>query len=220
MSGLSKLRLIGIGWSVVVGGLLFWLDRAQQPAIFLGAIVMFVAGWLMLLTQAGRVLAPVADAGLLAETGATLSRCSQAFGGQFDAMRIELLRVQQLLTEAIASLLVSFQVLSDQSVSPLAGPVGQNVEQAIVGLQFQDVVMQLIGHVSKRLDELHGIMREIEGASVLVENHSAGGFSPEQAERLRTHLNLALSRLDQLHDNTGNSPVRQERFGSGDVVLF
>jgi hypothetical protein len=63
-------------------------------------------------------------------------------------------------------------------------------------------------------------MREIEGASVLVENHSAGGFSPEQAERLRTHLNLALSRLDQLHDNTGNSPVRQERFGSGDVVLF
>lgn len=219
MSGQIKLRLIGVGWSIVVGGLLFLIDAAQHPAIFLCALAALVAGWLMLLTQAGGMLA-AADARLLAETGATLVRCSQAFGGQFDSMRIELLRVQQLLTEAIASLVASFQALSDQSVPPLAGSIEESVGQAIVGLQFQDVVAQLIGHVSKRLDELHCIMREIEGASALVENYVAGGFSPEQVECLRAHLNLALSRLDQLHDNTGNSPVRQERFGSGEVVLF
>ncbi len=107
-----------------------------------------------------------------------------------------------------------------KELQQIAESMEQNVGQAVVSLQFQDMVTQLIGHVSKRLDELHGIMGEIEGASSVVENNAASGFSPDQADRLREHLNSARSRLDQLHDNTKNNPVRQESFSSGEVELF
>ena len=92
--------------------------------------------------------------------------------------------------------------------------------QAVMSLQFQDMVTQLIGHVSKRLDELHDITRDIEGASALVQDNASSGFAPQQAEQLRAHLSTVLARLDQIHDNTSNNPVRQESFSSGEVELF
>jgi methyl-accepting chemotaxis protein len=107
-----------------------------------------------------------------------------------------------------------------KTLQHIAESMEQSVGQAVVSLQFQDMVTQLIGHVSKRLDELHGIMREIEGASSVVENNAASGFSPDQADRLRSHLSSARSLLDQLHNNTKNNPVRQESFSSGEVELF
>ena len=107
-----------------------------------------------------------------------------------------------------------------RELQQIAEAMERNVGQAVTSLQFQDMVTQLIGHVSKRLDELHGIMREIEGASSVVESGAVSGFAPQQADRLRAHLGLARSRLDQLHDNTKNNPVRQESFSSGEVELF
>jgi methyl-accepting chemotaxis protein len=101
----------------------------------------------------------------------------------------------------------------------IAESMEQNVGQAVVSLQFQDMVTQLIGHVSKRLDELHGIMREIEGASSVVEK-SAAGFAPGQADRLRAHLDSVRSLLEQIHGNTNNNPVRQASFSSGEIDLF
>jgi hypothetical protein len=81
------------------------------------------------------------------------------------------------------------------------------------------MVTQLISHVSKRLDELHGIMREIEGASSVVEKNAAG-FAPGQADRLRAHLDSVRSLLEQIHGNTNNNPVRQASFSSGEIDLF
>ncbi len=102
----------------------------------------------------------------------------------------------------------------------IAEAMERNVSQAVMSLQFQDMVTQLIGHVAKRLDELHEIMREIEGASGIVEQGAATGIAPPQAERLRGHLDSVRTRLDRLKETTNNNPVCQQSFASGEVELF
>jgi methyl-accepting chemotaxis protein len=405
MSGQAKYYVLGVGWTGLVGAGLLWMDPALQTGIFFAGMCALAVGWLILLNLAGDsspdnsaadAAVASADAQLLTETGGTLLKCGQEFGGQFDSMRDELFRVQQLLTEAIAKLVVSFHAMSDQSkhqqelglqiisqnagdgsgtsfagfanqtsdtlrtfvdsvvdnsklamelvemtdristqVRDILGMLGeiegiskqtnllalnaaieaarageagrgfavvadevrdlsgrtahfsqqirgrvgsmqksiddagkainklaaqdmtfalkskqdvedamnhveemntstgqtvnklqhiaesmeQNVGQAVMSLQFQDMVTQLIGHVSKRLDEMHGIMREIEGVSSVVEKNAAG-FAPGQADRLRAHLDSVRSLLEQIHGNTNNNPVRQANFSSGEIDLF
>lgn len=102
----------------------------------------------------------------------------------------------------------------------IAAAMESNVGQAIVSLQFQDMVTQLIGHVSKRLDELHQITREMESVSSLIETGTVSGFTPQQADSLRLGLDAVRSLLDQIHDNTKNNPVRQDGFTDGEVELF
>lgn len=198
----------------------------------------------------GNARLPGGDAQLLSEVGAVLVLCSKECGGQFDAMRSELSQVQQLFSEASAKLIDSFHAMSDQArrqqalaasrISPGAGAVGENagiaaelaeqqqigkmmeqsVAQAVMSLQFQDMVTQLIGHIAKRVDQLHEIMRDIEGGALLVDRVSASGGTARQAEGLRVHLLALRAHLDQLGDHTRNNPVRQESFGSGEVELF
>ena len=405
MSGINKLRVTGALWSIVVGVVLALVEPALQTGIFIGGFALLAVGWILLAGMAGPSVSSVSDkpaqssdGELLSETGATLLRCSQEFGGQFDHTRGELQRAQQLFAEAIDKLVRSFHSMSDQSkrqqelglqvishsdngqgdgkdfgsfarqtsetlgifvdsvvensktamelvemndrlsgqVRDILGMLGeiegiskqtnllalnaaieaarageagrgfavvadevrdlsgrtahfsqqirgrvatmqksigdtekainkmaaqdmtfaltskQNVDsamkhiedlnsatnetvaelqhiaeamersvgQAVTSLQFQDMVTQLISHVAKRLDELHDITRDIESASMLVENSAARGFAPQQAEQLRGHLGAVRSRLDQIHVNTSNNPVRQESFTDGEIELF
>ncbi len=102
----------------------------------------------------------------------------------------------------------------------IAAAMENNVGQAVVSLQFQDMVTQLICHVSKRLDELHQVTREMEGVSSFVGKDLVPGLSLQQEEGLRAHLDAVRLRLDQIHDNTKNNPVRQDGFTDGEVELF
>ena len=102
----------------------------------------------------------------------------------------------------------------------IAESMEQSVSQAVISLQFQDMVTQLIGHVSTRLDELHEIMRDLGGLASAVESAVPGGLLPSTAEKLRAHLQTVGSRLDRIHQNTSNNPVRQESYSSGEVELF
>lgn len=102
----------------------------------------------------------------------------------------------------------------------IAAAMEASVGQAVVSLQFQDMVTQLIGHVSKRLDELHDLTRELEGVSSFIERGAGSDFSQQSADGLRVHLNAVRSQLDRIHDNTKNNPVRQDGFTDGEVELF
>lgn len=102
----------------------------------------------------------------------------------------------------------------------IAEAMEQRVGQAVTALQFQDMVTQLIDHVAWRLNQLHAVARDIAGASSLLERAAATGFAPEQADRLRAHLRAACTRFAELDEHAGSSPVRQDRFRSGEIELF
>jgi len=102
----------------------------------------------------------------------------------------------------------------------IAEAMEQSVGQAVTALQFQDMVTQLIDHVAWRLDQLHDVASDIEGASAVLENAAATGFAPEQADRLRAHLSAVCARLAELGEHAGSGPVRQDRFSSGEIELF
>jgi methyl-accepting chemotaxis protein len=109
-----------------------------------------------------------------------------------------------------------------QTVSELnhiAGVMEGSVNQAVVSLQFQDMVTQLITHVSSRLGELQAVMAEIGNAG-RVAGAASSGLQPDQMERLRTQLGSAVSMLDSIHHVIENNPVKQEGFASGGVELF
>lgn len=403
MSGLLRFRLLGAGWAVLVGGLIVIIEPALLNGVFVFGIFSLAVGWVILAGMRGKrspdgALGEALDeACLLSETGATLRRCSQEFGRQFDTMRGELLRAQQLISEAIGTLIESFHVMTEQSrrqqalglrvlgqntgagddtdfsavarqasesfcgfagsvaesttlakdviratdpvsgqVRDIVGMLGEiegnakqssllalnaakaaaqagetgrevvavadevrdlsertvnfcqqihgricrvqesignaeaaihaiafqdtnlvldswrevekamgrvaqknanigeavaevqhiaevmelSVGQSVTSLQFQDMLTQLIDHVSKRLDQLHEIVRDIEGASLLVESGATSGVARQYGDRLRTHLEAVRAHLDALDSQTGNNPVQQGSLGSGEVVLF
>lgn len=90
----------------------------------------------------------------------------------------------------------------------------------IVSLQFQDMVTQLLGHVSRRLEVLGEVMTD--------EQKMAGALrdvrDPEETIRvidsLREHVSLLSHKLDTLKKNVDHNPVRQDGYDSGDVELF
>jgi methyl-accepting chemotaxis protein len=102
----------------------------------------------------------------------------------------------------------------------IAGVIEQNVGQAVMSLQFQDMVTQLIDHVARRLDELHGISRTLEEAAGLVEESGTRGLDAAHAGALRAHLESMRAGLDRLKEKTNNNPVGQAGVASGDIELF
>jgi len=101
----------------------------------------------------------------------------------------------------------------------IAEVMESSVNQAVVSLQFQDMVTQLVSHVSNRLGELQSVVGEIGGAG-RVAGGAANGISSEQAERVRTQLANAVAMLESIHHVVENNPVKQEGFASGGVELF
>lgn len=102
----------------------------------------------------------------------------------------------------------------------IAEQVESSVNQAVVSLQFQDMVTQLLGHVLRRLDILDEVVSdEQKMASVL--NDSADPESTVLAlDALREHVETLSQKLSTLKQEVNHNPVRQTGYSSGDVELF
>lgn len=104
-------------------------------------------------------------------------------------------------------------------LNEISAVMASSVNQAVVSLQFQDMVTQLLGHAGNRLGELQAVVRELGDAGALLGN-AADGLRPEQMERLRAQLSNAVRMLEGLRHVVENNPVKQEAFASGGVELF
>lgn len=104
-------------------------------------------------------------------------------------------------------------------LNDISATMAASVNQAVVSLQFQDMVTQLLGHAGNRLGELQAIIGEI-GAAGRMLGAAGNGVAPEQLDRLRAQLLNAVTMLDRIHHVVENNPVKQEAFASGGVELF
>lgn len=98
----------------------------------------------------------------------------------------------------------------------LRATVETKVNDAVTGLQFQDMTSQLIERVIKRVNGLKGSLTALA-------EHSASmdpAHEHEEVVRLLEEISAGLNVRDQTLKGTLNKSVRQEDMDSGEIELF
>lgn len=105
-------------------------------------------------------------------------------------------------------------------LSLIGEQVEQTINQAVMSLQFQDMVTQLLTHVGRRLDVLDEILvDERKMASILFEggeSHAAVGTLDDICK----HVDQISQKVSIISQKVDNNPVSQSGFASGEVELF
>jgi methyl-accepting chemotaxis protein len=112
----------------------------------------------------------------------------------------------------------SAHVLDEMNV--ISGQVEVSVNQAVVSLQFQDMVTQLLGHVQKRLDLLEEVVGDEQKMAQVLHNSGDAEQSMRALEEIRQHVEQVSDRLADLKRGVERNPVAQTKYASGDIELF
>lgn len=102
----------------------------------------------------------------------------------------------------------------------IAAEVETAVGQAIVSLQFQDMVTQLLSHVSRRLEVLDEVAGDEQKLALVLRDSSDPAGTLRALDAIREHVELLSQKLSTLKQGVSNNPVSQTGFASGDVELF
>ncbi|MGB4468840.1 MAG: methyl-accepting chemotaxis protein [Azovibrio sp.] len=117
----------------------------------------------------------------------------------------------------------AFNVRTSQVVAELnviAEAVEARAGQAIMSLQFQDMVTQLLGHVGQRLEAVAEITRDMSRVAQILCTEGAGSARLAELDALQANLEGLHEKLADVRDRVENNPVQQTRYASGDVELF
>lgn len=102
----------------------------------------------------------------------------------------------------------------------IAEQIESSVSQAIVSLQFQDMVTQLLGHVGLRLDMLDEVIGDEQKMAATLRDTRDPFEALRALEAIRGHVDLLSEKLGTLKQGIRNNPVSQTGFASGEVELF
>lgn len=112
----------------------------------------------------------------------------------------------------------SAHVLEEMNL--ISNQVESSVNQAVVSLQFQDMVTQLLGHVQKRLDLLEEVVGDEQKMAQVLHNSGDAEQSMRALAEIRQHVEQVSGRLADLKRGVERNPVAQAKYASGDVELF
>ena len=93
------------------------------------------------------------------------------------------------------------------------------VSQAVMSLQFQDLVTQLLGHVEKRLEVIAEIAQEEQGLANSISQRD-GQQSLQQLADICARVDQISQKMSTISQRVENNPVNQAGFSSGEVELF
>lgn len=99
-----------------------------------------------------------------------------------------------------------------KSLSQLTAEVEQSINEAVVNLQFQDMVTQLMGHVQKRVS---GLDAAVGTLGALAQTLARGDFAAAEAQSA-----LFETQARELKVAVSKGPVVQESMQSGEVSFF
>jgi methyl-accepting chemotaxis protein len=102
----------------------------------------------------------------------------------------------------------------------IAEQVEYSVNQAVMSLQFQDMVTQLLGHVMRRLDILDEVVGDEQKMAAALRDTSDPLSTVRTLDALREHIDSLSQKLITLKKGVDHNPVRQTGYSSGDVELF
>ncbi|MER2538576.1 MAG: methyl-accepting chemotaxis protein [Azonexus sp.] len=109
---------------------------------------------------------------------------------------------------------------SVSELNVIAQQVESAVNQAVMSLQFQDMVTQLLGHVLRRLDILDEVVGDEQKMAAALRDTSDPLNTVRTLDALREHVDSLSQKLITLKKGVDHNPVRQTGYSSGDVELF
>lgn len=101
-------------------------------------------------------------------------------------------------------------------MSEIARQLERDVDASVTALQFQDMVTQLLGHLTRRVEAL-GMMHE---ALADVAKRCAGSDIARADPRIGAALSQCARIVGEARAHAAHNPVSQTGMGSGDVELF
>jgi methyl-accepting chemotaxis protein len=105
-------------------------------------------------------------------------------------------------------------------LNTISEQVAVAVNQAIMSLQFQDMITQLLAHVALRLDMLEEVVGEERQMAATLRDAEDPRQALAAVAAIRSHVDGLVARLGTLKQGVQNNPVSQSGFVSGEVELF
>lgn len=186
--------------------------------------------------EAGRGFAVVADE--VRDLSARTSSFSQQIGTLMQSMDVSVKKTEHAI-QKMAAQDMTFALESKARVEEVVGhieainrqradaiqhlgvaarEVEGEVNRAITALQFEDVVTQLLGHITLRLDALDSLVPRLDAMAAVMTG--SGQDAADMASLLHQEVERMASSLNNLTVSTANNPVAQEGLGHGDIELF
>jgi methyl-accepting chemotaxis protein len=188
--------------------------------------------------ESGRGFAVVADE--VRDLSSRTSQFSQQINGLMQSMQVSVRQTEDAI-QRMASQDMTFALESksrvgeiihtmqtqnkvrSEAIGKLAGSaqsIEQQVNRAVTGLQFQDMVSQSMGHIGKRVNALDEVSRHLGVLAAALQRDAQSSDSHAALEQLRQETRRVSESLTSLHVETRHNPVGQKAMDTGDVELF
>lgn len=105
-------------------------------------------------------------------------------------------------------------------LNAIADQVEGTVNKAIVSLQFQDMVTQLLGHVTRRLELLDEVVNDEKRMAQALHDSDDPVHTVRVLDEIRQHVELVSGKLATLKHGVQKNPVAQTAYASGEIELF
>ncbi len=177
----------------------------------------------MMGSQVKRLLSGVSDHGdqHLAEVETDLVQMNILLGEAIKKLGASFMAIHGALCiqQETVNLLLSGGTPAPECVARLEaihGEIGQHVNAAVTGLQFQDMTSQLIGRMVEHLAGLRDVFGALDTGSSSVLPESGN----EEIIVLLNNLNKVLAERSMVLEGSLRKAVNQRHMESGDIELF
>lgn len=188
--------------------------------------------------EAGRGFAVVADE--VRDLSGRTSHFSQQIRGRMASMQKSIEDTEEAINR-MAAQDMTFALTSKQDVEQamidieaMNAATGQTVAQlndiseqveatvskAVVSLQFQDVVNQLLGRVNQRVDLMQEALTSLQQVAQILHENDQPGAALSQLQALEVQVDLLHQKLEGLKGELEKGPAQQAGYSSGGVELF
>lgn len=196
---------------------LLWLVDGQPSTATLLALAAMTAAWSVSVARSRPMASPTEAA---REIDTLMAHCGSSGLAQLATTTEQISRAQDLLNQALGHLRENFAAIA--MAEP--GAQGQSerlqhLEQAVIALQSEDMVGQLLEHIRRRTEQLGDVLERLGPVTrALARDVALAGRDEVRMRWIGTRLREATDALNAL--GRMSQPVAQQKVASGAVELF